>query len=60
MREKQGGGVRRLDFFPIYQRRLMLRRGRGFFTDGDIEEIGRDTEHEETQSAGCQRTASKE
>ncbi len=60
MREEQGGGVRRLDFFPIHQRRLMLRQGRGFFTVGDIEEIGCDTEHEETQSARCQRIASRE
>ena len=60
MREEQGAGVRWLDFFPIHQRRLMLGRGRGFFTDGDIEEVGRDTEHEETQSARCQRTASRE
>ena len=59
MREEHGGGVRRLDFFPIHQRRLMQRRGRGLFTDGDIEEIGRDTEHEETQSPRCQRTSSR-
>jgi hypothetical protein len=39
---------------------LMLRQGRGFFKVGDIEEIGCDTEHEETQSARCQRIASRE
>jgi hypothetical protein len=38
---------------------LMQRRGRGFFTDGDIEEIWCDTEHEETQSARCQRASSR-
>ena len=42
MREEHGGGFRRLDFFPIHQHRLMVRRARGFVTDGDIEEIWHD------------------
>ena len=59
MREKHGGGLRRLDFSSIHQSRLMQRRGKGFFTDGGIEEIGCDTEHEETQSPRCQRASSR-
>jgi hypothetical protein len=61
MWEGHGAGVRRLDFFPIHQRRLMLwRRDRGFFTDGDIDDERRDTEDEETQSARCQQTTLRE
>ncbi len=58
MREECGGIFRGVGFLPIQQGRLMQRRGRGFFTDGDIEQIGHDTEDEETQSAGGQPTAS--
>lgn len=59
VREAHGGGFGRVDFLPIHQGRLMQRRGRKFFTDGDIEKIRRDTEHEETQSTRCQRTSSR-
>jgi hypothetical protein len=59
MREECGGIFRGGDFLSIQQGRLMQWGGRGFFTDGDIEQIGHDTEDEETQSAGGQPPASR-